>query len=74
MAIDLLPPNSGAATLVIYDNNTANASGTILFEGACQAGTASSSVNMSMARYVTKGIYAVLTGTTTYVVGYTVGG
>lgn len=74
MAIDLLPPASGAATLVIYDNNAASASGTVLFECSVSSGTASSSINMSMARYSGKGLYAVLTGTTTYVVGYTVGG
>lgn len=75
-AIDLMPPSTGSAVLKIYDNPT-SAAGTILFECSIAAGVGSQSVNMSMARYVGKGIYASLTNASadaTYVVGYTVVG
>ncbi len=73
--IDLLPPASGTAKLKIYDNNVASTSGaTVLFECSVDTGEASSSFNASIARLAKKGIYAVLTGTTTYVIGYVVVG
>ena len=61
-AVDILPPSTGSATLKIYDNASA-ASGTIIFEASVVAGTAATSVNMSMARYAQYGLYASWTNT-----------
>lgn len=62
MGIDFLPPSSGAAVLKIYDSATATTSGkTIIFEASIAAGTSTNSLSLPMARFVTQGIYAVLT-------------
>lgn len=69
VAIDLLPPSEGSATLKIYDNASA-ASGTIIFEATVASGGSSITTNLTMPRLAIKGLYASLTGTTTYIVGF----
>ncbi len=74
MGIDFLPPSSGTAILKIYDSASATTSGkTIIFEALIAAGTSTSSLSLPMARFVSQGIYAVLTDGSTsalFNVGY----
>lgn len=68
-SIDLMPPASGVATLKIYDHPSA-ASGTLLATLEVAAGANSQSIHMTTARRALRGLYADLTGTTTFVVGF----
>lgn len=67
--IDIMPPAAGVATLKIYDHPSA-ASGTLLATVEVAAGMNSVSVNLTTARRALTGLYADLTGTTTYIVGF----
>lgn len=73
LGVDLQPPASGAATLVIYDSENSTTSGkTVLFE--CTVPTGVASINFQELNIVAnRGIYADLTGTTTYVVRFAPG-
>ncbi len=70
LCIDLNPPAASDATLVIYDNASA-ASGTVLMTVTATAGQGS--VHIETDRICNNGIYVDVTGTTTYVIGYSVG-
>ena len=69
IGIDLLPPSSGIATLKIYDHPSA-ASGTIVAELVVAAGMNAQSVHLAVSRRALTGLYASLTGTTTYIVAF----
>lgn len=68
-SIDLLPPATGVATLKIYDHPS-TASGTIIAELVVAAGQNSASIHLATARRAVTGLYASLSGTTTFVVGF----
>lgn len=68
-SIDIDPPASGSATLIIYDNPSA-ASGTVLSRMTVQAGQNSINVNLNAPQIANSGIYAALTGTTNFVIGF----
>lgn len=70
MSITLMPPATGTATLVLYDNASA-ASGTILDMVYVSAtSTQSININCVVGKAYQKGLYASLTGTTSFNVGY----
>lgn len=69
---ELNPPSSGLATLKIYDSNAAGTS-KLVSTATTAAGLPSIYVEFPYARACNSGIYAVLTGTTTYVIGFSLG-
>lgn len=69
---ELNPPASGLATLKIYDSNAAGTS-FLLATATTAAGLASIYVEFPNPRTANSGIYAVLSGTTTYSVGFSLG-
>jgi len=71
---ELNPPQSGQATLKIYDSNEASTTNKLLLTTVtCTAGLNSVYVEFPTPRAVNVGIYAVLTGNTTYTVAYSLG-
>ena len=71
---ELTPPNVGLATLKIYDSENSSISGKkILAEATVAAGQNSIFLTYVVPRVANRGIYVTLTGTTTYVVGYSLG-
>lgn len=74
-AIDVVAGTAGTTLLKVYDNNTSSTSGaTLLLECFLTASaTQSLHINSTVGRAYQKGLYAVLSATTTdssYVVGY----
>lgn len=69
---ELNPPSSGLATLKIYDSNAGGTS-LLLATATTAAGLPSIYVEFPYPRAANSGIYAVLTGTTTYSVGFSLG-
>lgn len=69
---ELNPPSTGLATLKMYDSNAAGTS-LLLATATTAAGLASIYVEFPYPRTANSGIYAVLTGTTTYSVGFSLG-
>ncbi|GAC1501941.1 MAG: hypothetical protein NVS1B10_06440 [Candidatus Saccharimonadales bacterium] len=69
---ELNPPASGQATLKIYDSNAAGTT-KLISTATTAAGLASVYVEFPAPRTANSGIYAVLTGTTTYAIGYSLG-
>lgn len=69
---ELNPPATGTATLKIYDSSS---SGTtfLIATAATAAGLASIYVEFPAPRTANSGIYAVLTGVTTYSIGFSLG-
>lgn len=65
---DILPPSIGLATLKIYDGTSA--SGTIIAEITVAAGQNAISMSYVIPRLCNTALYASLSGTTTYVIGY----
>lgn len=71
---ELNPPAVGLATLKIYDSENSTVSGKqILCTATVAAGQNSIYVELPSPRVANKGLYATLTGTTTYVVGFSLG-
>ncbi len=69
---ELNPPGTGIATLKIYDSDTGGTN--LLISTATTAyGLSSVYVEFPHPRVANKGIYAVLSGTTTYSIGYSLG-
>lgn len=69
---ELNPPATGLATLKIYDSKAAGTS-LLLSTATTAAGLPSIYVEFPSPRTANSGIYAVLTGTTTYSVGFSLG-
>lgn len=69
---ELNPPATGLATLKIYDSNAAGTT-KLLSTATTAAGLASIYCEFPAPRTANSGIYAVLTGTTTYAVGFSLG-
>lgn len=69
---ELNPPASGLATLKIYDSSSAGTS-LLLSTATTAAGLPSIYVEFPNPRTANSGIYAVLTGTTTYSIGFSLG-
>lgn len=69
---ELNPPSTGLATLKVYDSNAAGVT-FLLATATTAAGLASIYVEFPAPRTANSGIYAVLSGTTTYSVGYSLG-
>lgn len=69
---ELNPPASGAATLKIYDSKSAGTS-LLLSTATTASGLPSIYVEFPSPRTANSGIYAVLSGTTTYSIGYSIG-
>lgn len=69
---ELNPPATGLATLKIYDSNSSGTS-LLLATATTAAGLASIYAEFPYPRIANQGIYAVLTGTTTYSVGFSLG-
>lgn len=69
---ELNPPSTGYATLNIYDSNNAG-TGFLLTTASVAAGQNSIYCEFPTLRTANSGIYAVLTGTTTYSVGFSLG-
>lgn len=69
---EINPPNSGLAVLKIYDNASA-ASGIVVATATVAAGQNSLYLDFRAARVCNNGIYASLTGTTTYIISYSLG-
>lgn len=76
-SFELNPPSIGLATLKIYDSEDSSLSGKkILAQGICAAGQNSIFLSYMVPRVALRGIYAsltVTTGTTAFVVGYSLG-
>ncbi len=67
----VLNPAAAASTLIVYDNNTAAASGTVLAKVVVPASAASVSVVFDSPVVANRGLYCVVTGTAAdYVVTY----
>lgn len=66
---ELNPPETGYATLKVYDSKSSGTS-MLLATASCAAGMNSIYVEFPYPRACNSGIYAVLTGTTTYTVGF----
>lgn len=69
--VELNPPSIGTATLKIYDSNS-GASGTLLMSITVAAGQNTLYLSYPSGRVANRGIYVALTGTTTFVLGYSV--
>lgn len=69
---ELNPPSTGLATLKVYDSK-AGAASSLIATATTAAGLPSIYVEFPAPRIANSGIYAVLTGTTTYVVGFSLG-
>jgi hypothetical protein len=71
-SIDILPPATGTASLIVYDNNTSSSTSALVLCQIYISASSTQSVNfdLSTPRAANKGLYAVLTGTTTYNLGY----
>lgn len=69
---ELNPPSVGLATLKIYDSSIAGTT-LLLATATAAAGLNSIYVEFPYPRTANQGIYAVLTGTTTYSVGFSLG-
>lgn len=69
---ELNPPSSGLATLKIYDSKSAGTT-SLISTATTASGLASIYVEFPGPRACNSGIYAVLTGTTTYVIGFSLG-
>lgn len=69
---ELNPPSTGLATLKIYDSKSAGTTG-LISTATTAAGLPSIYVEFPAPRTANSGIYAVLTGTTTYVIGFSLG-
>lgn len=71
-SLQINPPSSGYATLKVYDSN--NAGTTLLIATvAVSAGLNSIYLSLPHPQTANNGIYAVLTGTTTYTIGFSLG-
>jgi hypothetical protein len=74
VGVDLMPPATGTATLYLYDTATSTASpATCVGQYAVQSTSNGISSHFSVTVAFNQGIYAVLTGTTTYSIYYMVG-
>ena len=69
---ELNPPISGLATLKIYDSNAAGTT-RLISTATTAAGLPSIYVEFPYPRAANSGIYAVLSGTTTYTLGFSLG-
>lgn len=69
---ELNPPSSGVATLKVYDSSSAGTT-KLLSTATTASGLPSIYVEFPNPRVANSGIYAVLTGTTTYVIGFSLG-
>lgn len=70
--LELNPPASGLATLKIYDSNSAGTA-SLVATATTAAGLSSIYIEFPNPRSCNKGIYTVLTGTTTYNIGFSLG-
>ena len=69
---ELNPPDSGLATLKVYDSKSGG-TGLLIATATTAAGLPSIYVEFPHPRAANSGIYAVLVGTTTYIIGYSLG-
>lgn len=69
---ELNPPSSGLATLKIYDSSSGTPTN-LIATATTANGLPSIYVEFPAPRTANSGIYAVLTGTTTYIVGFSLG-
>lgn len=69
---ELNPPSTGLATLKVYDSSSAGTT-LLVATATTAAGLPSIYVEFPNPRACNSGVYAVLTGTTTYVVGFSLG-
>ncbi len=69
---ELNPPTVGLATLKIYDSNAAGTT-KLIATASTAAGLSSIYCEFPSPRTANSGIYAVLTGTTTYNIGFSLG-
>ena len=66
MAVDLIPPSSGNALIKIYDSDVGvTSTATCVFEAQITTATSTNSLSLPMARYLRKGIYVVITDSST---------
>lgn len=70
--LELNPPSSGLATLKVYDSATAGTT-KLITTATTAAGLSSIYIEFPGPRACNSGIYAVLTGTTTYSIGFSLG-
>lgn len=70
--VELNPPASGLATLKIYDSNAAGTN-SLITTATTAAGLSSIYIEFPNPRACNSGVYAVLSGTTTYVIGFSLG-
>lgn len=72
--IDLQAPSTGQANLKVYDSKDSNTTGKLLLaEIFCDAGMSSVNHEFTAPVIANQGIYAELTGTSSYIVRFTVG-
>lgn len=72
--VDLKAPTTGQVTLTLYDSNTSDVTGKeVLAEIHMDAGLAGVNHEFAAPIIVNHGIYALLTGTSTYLIRYLVG-
>lgn len=72
--VELNPPSVGLATVKVWDSPTTSTVGKrLLTTMTCAAGQNALFLTFLMPRIANSGIYCELTGTTTYVVGYSLG-
>lgn len=71
LGIELNPPATGLATLKIYDSENSTTSGkALVLSLTVAAGQSTLFITFPSGRSANRGLYAVLTGTTSYLVGY----
>lgn len=71
--IDLVPPATGTVTLTIYDSIGGTSAATAIASLQVNSLANSITTHYSIPRAFNKGCYAVLTGTTSFIVLYTIG-
>lgn len=70
--LELNPPSAGTATLKVYDSSVAGVT-KLITTATTAAGLSSIYIEFPNPRACNSGIYVVLTGTTTYSIGYSLG-
>lgn len=70
MAIDLIAPVTGTALLVLYDNPSGPTGNVVAQVALTSSATQSISITMPVGRAYQLGLYASLTGTTSFNIGY----
>jgi hypothetical protein len=69
--VELNPPSTGLATLKLYDSENSTITGKkLILSCVVAAGQSTLFITFPSGRSANRGIYAALTGTTTYIIGY----